>query len=141
MTNIPVHVSLSIRISKLGLNDLHIMRLTWMLRSFFLPLSSRLSSLRCRCSAGCSSRSSTETVFLKSGRLLAHAGEAPPSSAAGGLLAPPPPSPLAAAPEPGSGGSGDQKSRCTVPGREKPETPAVTEHHTRTESSSHTRYK
>lgn len=111
-----------------------------MLRSFFLPLSSRLSSLRCRCSpaAGCSSRSSTESVFLKDARSTAHAGEAPPRSARGSLLTPPPypppPAPAAPAagddddddalpPEPGDG-SGDQKSRCTEPGEQKPETPS-----------------
>lgn len=111
-----------------------------MFRSFFLPLSSRLSSLRCRCSPppGCSSRSSVETVFLKAARSLAHAGEAPPPSARGRLLTPPPPpSPLAAVtlpPDPGDR-SGDQKSRCTEPGWQKPKTPAVTVHHTQTECS------
>lgn len=93
-----------------------------MLRSFFLPLSSRLSSLRWGCSppAGCSSRSSTETVFLRAARSLAHA--APPPSARGRLLAPPPPPAVVLPPDTGDR-SGDQKSRCTEPGREKPETP------------------
>lgn len=113
-----------------------------MLRSFFLPLSSRLSSLRCGCSPsdGCSSRSSTETVFLKAARSLVHA--ALPPSARGRLLAPPPP---VVFPTDTGDRSGDQKSRSTKPGRGKPETACyctLYTKHTRTHTpQTHTQYQ
>lgn len=118
--------------------------LTWMLRSFFLPRSSRLSSLRRRCSPldGCSSRSSTETVFLKATRSLTHAGEDPSTSTWGRLLAaappPPPPAVDAALTVDPADGSGDQKSRCTEPGTEKPEKSCCYCTPTNTQTDTHT---
>lgn len=84
----------------------HEEELTWMPWTFFLPLSSRLRSLR-------------------AARSAPHV--APPTCTRGGLAPRPA---VAFSPDTGDG-SGDQ-SRCTKPGAEKPETPVTTHTHTHT---------
>lgn len=84
-----------------------------MLCSFFLPFFSRPNSVRCGCSSlsGCSSRSSTDTVFRKVAR------SAVPAPAAATVLLHT------------GGGSGDQKSRCKEPGVRNQRCADVTGHH------------